>query len=481
MNNDSKKQILKATSIIGGGQFLTIITGIIRTKVVAILLGPYGIGIAGMLQSILDIVRNLTGFGLNYSAVKFVAEADQIDNQTKINETISVLKKLALITGFIGMILMCFFSSKLSLLTFGNLNYRNQILFLSIILLFTSISGGQMALLQGKRELKKMSKASIYGAISTSIVSILVYFSYGIKGVVPVFLISSLIPLFFSWYYSRNIQFLQIRIPITEVLTKGYEMAKLGFFIVVTGFMSTLTLYIVRSIISSKLNIDSVGFFQASWMITTTYIGIILNSMLADFFPRLSAVNQDNFESNKLINEQLEIALLLGTPMIIGLMAFSPLIIQILYSNSFLMTVPLLQWQLYGSFITLIMWPIGVMFLSKNKGIYSILTDGVWSFSYLLIVYIGWQYFNFIILGIAFLIASLFKLFFVVLASKKIGKFYFNEINKKIIFQFFLITTIMLLNVRLLHNLNQYIITITLLIVIIYISFSKLKLLYSNK
>lgn len=475
MSDDSKKQILKATGIIGGAQLLIIITGIIRTKIIAILLGPLGVGVAGMLQSILDLIRNLTGFGLNYSAAKDVAESEISSNQINFNETITILKKLVLITGILGTIVTIIFAKKLSFVTFGNYYYTNKIMFLSITLFFTSLSGGQMAILQGKRQIKKMSQVSIIGALLTTFLSILIYYNFGFNGIVPVLIFTAVIPFLFTWYYTKKLVYTRINITLIETIHRGFSMAKLGFFIVVTGFMSTLTLYIVRSFILSRLNLESVGFFQAAWMITTTYIGVILNSMLADFFPRLSSVNKDNIASNKLINEQIEIALVLGTPMITFFMAFSPLIIKTLYSNSFIKTVPLLQWQLFGSFLTLIMWPIGVMFLSKNKGIFSIITDGIWSISYLATIYFGWNYFGFLILGIGFFVASLIKLISVYMSSSKIGEFSFNFDNKKIIIQFLALTSFMMLNITYINNSLQYIISFIILILITVFSFQKLK------
>ena len=70
-DNQVKKELLKSTSIIGGTQIFIILLGIFRTKIIALLLGPAGLGFLGLLQSIVDIVRSSTSFGINYSAVKY--------------------------------------------------------------------------------------------------------------------------------------------------------------------------------------------------------------------------------------------------------------------------------------------------------------------------------------------------------------------------------------------------------------------------
>lgn len=466
MSNDSKKQILKATSIIGGTQFITILIGIVRTKILAVLLGPFGVGVAGMLQSIIDLVRNITGFGLNFSAVKDVAESDASNNVKKLNETITVLRNLVFWTGLLGTFLTIILAKPLSDFTFGNSDYVLSVVYLSITLLLTSVTGGQIALLQGKREIKLMAKATFYGAIYSTAISIVVYYIFGIQGIVPVLILTSLIPLIFSWYYSRKIKFESQRISFKDTISKGFGMAKLGFFIVVTGFMATLTLYIIRVIIVDKMNIEAVGFFQASWMISTTYVGIIINSMLSDFFPRLSAINSDNEMSNKLINEQLEIALVLGTPMILTLIATTEILIKVLYSSSFLSTTTILQWQLFGAFFTLISWPLSVLFLAKNKGVFCIIIDGVWSSLFLAIVYFGWSYFGFKILGIGDAIAIFSKLFLVYFLVRKIGNFRFSVKNVKNILIYGLFAVLMIINVTFVESYTQYVLSLIFILVV---------------
>lgn len=69
------KSILKTTSLFGGVQVFQIIISIIRAKVIAVLLGPTGMGILGLLTASISLIGGLTGFGLGTSAVKNVARA----------------------------------------------------------------------------------------------------------------------------------------------------------------------------------------------------------------------------------------------------------------------------------------------------------------------------------------------------------------------------------------------------------------------
>ena len=68
-------QIFKATSLLGGIQVFNIFTSIIRSKIIAMLLGPTGIGISELFTSTTSLVGSLTNFGLGTSAVRNISEA----------------------------------------------------------------------------------------------------------------------------------------------------------------------------------------------------------------------------------------------------------------------------------------------------------------------------------------------------------------------------------------------------------------------
>src|SRR5580692_2237549 len=100
----SYRNIMKATSLFGGVQVFNIIISIIRSKFIAILLGPAGMGIAGLLTSTTGLITGVTNFGLGTSAVKNVSAANSTGDNYKISTVISVLRRLVWITGTLGMI-----------------------------------------------------------------------------------------------------------------------------------------------------------------------------------------------------------------------------------------------------------------------------------------------------------------------------------------------------------------------------------------
>ena len=162
-SSSSYRSIFKATSLFGGVQVYQILVSIIKSKIIAVLLGPTGVGIQGLYQSGIQFVQSLTSMGLSSSAVRDVAEANATSDGYRIGRTVSALRKLVWLTGLLGLISVAIFSPVLSNYAFGNRDYTIPFILLSVTLLIDQLSAGQKVVLQGKRRLKDLAKASAIG------------------------------------------------------------------------------------------------------------------------------------------------------------------------------------------------------------------------------------------------------------------------------------------------------------------------------
>lgn len=97
----SYRQIMKATSIFGGVQVFNILIQLIRSKVIAVLLGPAGMGVIGLLNSTISLITSVSNFGLGTSAVRNISEADASGNTEKVRETLSVFRTLVWATSIL--------------------------------------------------------------------------------------------------------------------------------------------------------------------------------------------------------------------------------------------------------------------------------------------------------------------------------------------------------------------------------------------
>lgn len=119
-DRNSYSSITKAIGLFGGVKLFQILVSLIKNKLVAILLGPTGMGINGMIMSTTALISSLTNIGLQVSAVRDVSKAYTSNDEDTINQTVSVLRRLVLFTGLLGTILTFVFASWLSQWAFGD-------------------------------------------------------------------------------------------------------------------------------------------------------------------------------------------------------------------------------------------------------------------------------------------------------------------------------------------------------------------------
>lgn len=401
----SYRQILKATSIFGGVQVFNILISIVRSKIIAVLLGPVGMGIAGLLTSTTGLMSSMTNFGLGTSAVKDVAEAYDKGDTQRIAQTVSVFRKLVWFTGLFGSMLTLVISPWLSELTFGDRSYTWSFVFLSVTLLITQLTAGQNVILQGTRQIRYLASANMIGSVVSLLITVPLYYWYGLEGIVPALIIIAIGTFAVASYFSKKVAIPYYNPSRIEVKEKGKGMLKLGFFLSLSGLITTLFAYIFRIYISNTGSVEDVGLYSAGFQIIGTYVGLVFTAMGTDYFPRLSAVSNNQNQSNLLVNQQAEIAILILLPIVLIFIVFIPFVVKILYSEKFLPINEMIVWAAYGMFFKAGSWAMTFQFIAKGSSKLFFINEFTTNIYMLLFNILGYYYFGLTGLGYSFLLS----------------------------------------------------------------------------
>ncbi|MBE3142727.1 MAG: oligosaccharide flippase family protein, partial [Planctomycetes bacterium] len=284
----------------------------------------------------------------------------------RIGQTVQVLRRACWFTGILGVLLTAILAWPLSVWTFGNGERAWPIAILGLTLLLASISGGQVALIQGVRRIGDLARFQIMSVIASTILSVGLYAWLGERGIVPVLLISAAINLGLSWWFVRRVKVPAVKVSWPETIREARHLISLGLAFMWSAFLVAGVGLASRALIVRAFGIDANGIYQAAWGISGVFAGFILNAMGIDFYPRLTVVARDNAEVNRLVNEQTEIGILLALPGLLGTLVFAPWVIQLFYSAKFTEAANLLPWFVVGIFGRVISWPLGFIQLAKG-------------------------------------------------------------------------------------------------------------------
>ena len=334
----------------------------------AIFLGPAGMGLVGLYATAIGFVSTFSALGIGSSAVKQIAEAAGEGDELRLTRTIKALRRICWATGFLGWALTAAFAWPLSVWIFDSGERAWAIALLGGTILLSDVSGGQSALLQGKRRIADMARLNVLSAILGSLASVILYAWLRERGIIPVMIVTGLISLFSTWWFARRIQTLDVKMTWSETWPEGKRMIRLGLAFMWSAVLTAAIALAIRSQIVRSFGLEANGIYQAAWGISGMFAGFIISAMGTDFYPRLTAASKDHEQMNRLVNEQTEVGILLALPGLLGTLAFAPWVMRLLYTEKFLPGADLLPWFVLGIFGKVVSWPMGFIMIAKGEG-----------------------------------------------------------------------------------------------------------------
>lgn len=457
--------ILKATALFGGVRVFQIIIHIIRAKVVAMLIGPAGMGIHNLLKSTLDTVNHVTGCGLQTSAVRDVANAYDGGDQGRIDVVITSLRLIVWITGLIGIMIVFLGSPQLSYFAFGNYEYSTAFKYLSIIMFATQLNTGQTALLQGTFHYKELAKSSLIGNLLSLLLTIPLYYYFREEGIVPALIIASLITLYFSWQASRKVTYHYVKIPFSKLFLEGKGMLALGIVLALGGLIGNLSSYLMNIYISHSGSITDVGLYTAGTTIANSYIFLVMSSMSTDYIPRLSALNGNVEAQIDAINKQIELLTIILLPLLVFFIVFSSEMILLLYSSEFMVISSMLELFMLGMLFQAFTWCLSYAVVARGEKKVFLLTEIYNLVISIVLKIVGFYFAGLVGIGVAFIIDYLFELLLIYIVCSKKYSFRLSIEGKKIIVSAVSICLAALFTVQILSSFLKYAIGMLLLLI----------------
>jgi O-antigen/teichoic acid export membrane protein len=463
----SYRGIIRGTTTFGSIQLFQIITGIIKSKLIAILLGPTGFGIMSLLQSTLSLLSGIINFGVSTSGVQSLAGIDPKDEKNHFYRTTRILNFLMISTGIVGVTITILAAERLSLMTFGNSRYKISFIILSVTMLLGQVYSGHIVVAQSIRKQIVLAKILIYSNALSLLSIVPVFYFSSSQSIVLLILLPSFGNFLVSFYFVNKLKIPAVNFSFREFKFQSLKLLQMGFFVSLSGIVSVFFSYILRLGINRYGSTDDVGLFNACFTIVNSYIGIVFSSMTLDYFPRLSALSKNSNDINSTINQQIEITLIIISILISAFSFFSELIIQLLYSSEFLAMHIFLICSLFSVLFKAISWPIAYLFLVQEKKRVYFLNEVVASVMLFILNIIGYKYGGLTGIGISYILGYLLYLIQVYFISKKLYSFAFNAQALKIIFINIGLVSVLMILLIVLFNEVYFIIKLLLFLVII--------------
>ena len=424
----SSRGLIKSMLVIGGAQVANILISVLRMKVLAVLLGPAGVGLLSIYTSLLGTVSEISGLGIHTSGIREIASVR--GEEPALSRVRVVLFAGNLLQGLIAMVLVWVWRAPLARFLFGDTARATEVGLVGVAVLFALLASSQTALLQGMRRIGDLGRVTVLAALAGTVAGLFAVWLRGEDALIWFVLIQPLTAIFVALYYTRKLpRPASARLRASAIWQVWRPMAALGVVFMLGGLATSATLLVVRGMVTRYLGLESAGLFAASWGITMQYIGFLLAAMAADYYPRLTEVIKDRPKASRLINDQIQLGLALGGPVLLLLIGLAPWVMTLLYSPKFAPAADMLQWQTVGNIFKLASWSIGFAFVAAAQSRVFLLTEIGWNLLFITMLWVGLPLIGLQIAGPAFLLAYALYLAVIYALARKLHGFRFEPLS----------------------------------------------------
>lgn len=430
--------LIKNTSYLASAKILKFFTGIIRSKLIAILLGTAGIGIVSQLQFITLKMTQFTLLGMSDGLVKQIAEnRDNSDFDKKFKDSIKSYVIILLIVSLISIVLILTFSKQLTIYVFGNIKYYNYFIIGLVTFPILIINTISYAILKGFKEIKYIARGELIIIGINFLFFIPLLYFFGLSGAVISVTLSFLSALVVNNYFARKKILTRLNISINSIIHAKAQRENIKELFVFAGFGVTTGVVLIfseiasRSIVIEHLGIESLGLYGPVMSWGSLFSGFILPSIYTYLLPRFCKV-KSNKEIVGILNDVLRMVSFGMIPLILIGIPIRYTIIPIFYSNEFLQAGDYLPWHFIGILFYLWMASFTQVFTPTGRikiyGIFVIIMALIdLSVVYLFVPIIGlygWM--------LKFIVSPVIFFIFYFFYFKKTIQFSFNRANKLI-------------------------------------------------
>lgn len=468
------KSIFKATSIFGGVQVFNILITLIRGKAVALLIGTAGMGLNGLFMSGLNLIKTISSLGLTESAVRDLSKSHVSGDEHQMRLTFTVFKRWIWGTALLGIVITIAFSSLLSQFSFNNTSHTWSYIALSSTFIFGALMGGIYTMLRGTRQLKYLAQANIFGGVAGLIVALPILYFMGISGVVPAIIATAFATYLVSLYFRRKVHIQSIPVSWKETIDLGMPMVKLGLSLTVVNLLASAVAFVLNGYISKTGTLTEVGLYNAGLAIVDGYVGMVFTAMSTDYFPRLSAVIQDDTQWKHLVNQQAELVLIILGIVLVLLISTTPILIQLLLSSSFLPAQNFIFWAVLAIPLKGLVWVLGFILLAKGDNKLFLTVEILANLLLLGFNLICYTYFGIDGLGISMLVSYLVFIVLMLIVLKSKYTFKFEKTVYKLLIQSIVSLVLCLVSIYTLGYPRAYIVESMIVLATLWIFYKEL-------
>ncbi|WP_316632836.1 O-antigen translocase [uncultured Flavobacterium sp.] len=364
---------------------IRISSGFVAGKVVALFTGPAGVAIIGQFNNFITIVLTFANGAINSGVIKYTAEfeGDEIQLKKLFSTSFKISVYCSVFFGFFLLTVASFISK----LLFQSALYINPIRVLGLTIILYSLNSLLIAILNGLGQIKKYTLVNAVGSVLGLLFTVILVFYFKIEGALYALVLTQSLVFFVTlvlivkggWF---SLSF--FRQPFDKGI--AIKLSRYSLMAVISSLCMPLAQIVLRNMVIEKLGVDAAGYWQGMMRISDGYLMLVTISLSTYYLPKLSSLSS---------NQELRTEIFQGYKIILPAVLFSCsiiyflryFIIGLLFTKEFESMGDLFFFQLLGDFFKIAAWLLAYLMTAKAMTKTFIITEIVFTLTYVLISY----------------------------------------------------------------------------------------------
>ena len=363
------KENIKYITQTSTASIANIFFSIVRSKIVAVLIGTGGFGIVGQLSSLMNISHFLVGMGMEKGLVSEIARAKRNEDEATYQ---NLSRTFFILTSWFSVLLalvVFLFAPQITSFLFASQEYLWFVKLSTPAICTLGLHIGYTTLLAANKRIKALVIKSILTSFLSSGFTVLMVYLFDVDGIVYGLLVNGVLNILLGAYFVRKCNLVVDAGTIFFSVPHKSSFLKLfryGSVLVYSSLIYQVVNLGIKNIIIEKATIDEVGIFQAATNISKQYMPIFLVSLSTYLLPLIVGVETLGGRIKE-TNASLKALLLLATPVLFFILCFSAPLIRLLYSPEFVLSASLLSILVISDFLGLVNKVASTFLISERK------------------------------------------------------------------------------------------------------------------
>jgi len=373
-----KTSLLNAIAVV-----IKLLTLLGINKVLAIYIGPTGYAALGQFQNAIQMITTFASGAVNTGVTKYTAEYYE-DEKKQI-----LVWRTAGTIVFIGSlstsILIFIFKDFLSEWFLGSNEYSGVFGWFAVGLLFFVFNALLLAILNGKKAIGLYVVANISGSIFALLVTTILTLQFGLYGALVALVVYQSLSFVVTISLCYKTAWFKVEYLFGGVDKKTVRnLSKFAVMALTSAVCMPLSQILVRNNLGESFGWEAAGYWEAMWRLSAAYLMLVTTTLSVYYLPRLSEIKEAKEIKTEILQGYkiiLPFAVLLSSLIYI----LRDVLITVLFSESFMPMRSLFAWQLVGDSLKIASWIIAYLMLGKAMFKLFIVSEIMFSFSFVVL------------------------------------------------------------------------------------------------